>query len=505
MRNQLEGKPILAFPKTPTNVLLILLEGISGHMINPAKNGTDQDPKIPKLTQLSLIAGNSLYYSQFVNTQRQTNRGQYAILCGDQPKLTSSLPKMVQYARTGGPPCLPQVLHEAGYDTTYMQSAPLTYMYKSEFMPRAGFRLNLDDQDYGSERVRGTWGIDDMTLFKEARTVIQTQQTPWMLTLLTVGTHHPYSIPDMEPGSTVSFNTAAESMDKHLGEFWNFLQTTGVLENTLVIITSDESVGQTSARQPFLSQAWGFAIVSVPATPRSISRLYNQTDIAISVLDYLGLESRSRFKGRSLFRDYESGNMILFANTYLRQFALLEEGKNIIRCTENLDLCSQQAINGSIFDRVMEEPVRDTLSSADQILMRELISWNNFSLVNSTRREVDLTSQIDLQQPGLRLLLGGQSLSTKPGDEVNIELRLNSTGTPDSRTYVRVELKESASTDSIFKHELELKGNSQLPLEFHHQFDETAEGVELVIFAGQISGDMTVSTTGRMTISNENQ
>ena len=43
-----------------------------------------------------------------------------------------------------------------------------------------------------------------------------------------------------------------------------------------------------------------------------------------------------------------------------------------------------------------------------------------------------------------------------------------------------------------------------MPLEIYHQFDEASEGVELVIFAGQISGDMTVSTTGRMTISNEN-
>ena len=502
-RNQLEGKPILDFPDSTQNVLLIMLEGISGHMIHPSQTDIDKDRTIPDLVQLRQIADQSIYYSQFVNTQRQTNRGQYALLCGDQPALTSTLPKMVQYIQTGGPPCLPQVLADYGYQTIYMQSAPLSYMSKSEFMPRAGFRISLDDKDYSTERTRGTWGVDDKSLFEEARAVIQAQQEPWMLTLLTVGTHHPYTVPGITPGTRVSFKTAAESMDHHLGEFWSFLRTSGTLEKTLVIITSDESVGQASAQQPLLSQAWGFLVASVPRqAPQIVPRLFNQSDLAISVLDYLGLEDRADFKGRSLFRDYESSNMVVFANTYLHQFAFIEENGRVLRCTENLDLCSRQNFSGSIFSQVFEKPSSRPLSGSELSLMHDILSWNSDDGgVKYAPQAIDLTAQISLNDYGLRLLMGGQSLSVQAGDKLNIHLVLHSTGTPDSRVYVRVQLKEATSTDLFYADAFELNGDAELPLDIEYQIIDAAEGVELVIFVGQIAGRMTVSTKGRMTVS----
>lgn len=65
-----------------------------------------------------------------------------------------------------------------------------------------------------------------------------------MLTLLTVGTHQPYSAPFeyMERYDTPK-QAAVAYLDDALGAFLDNLERQGVLKDTLVVVTSDESHG----------------------------------------------------------------------------------------------------------------------------------------------------------------------------------------------------------------------------------------------------------------------
>jgi len=69
------------------------------------------------LPHLSRLAESNIFAETFITMQRQTNRGEYALLCGDYPKLVSEQPKMSELIGRQELRCLPQVLREAGYAT----------------------------------------------------------------------------------------------------------------------------------------------------------------------------------------------------------------------------------------------------------------------------------------------------------------------------------------------------------------------------------------------------
>ena len=116
-------------------------------------------------------------------------------------------------------------------------------------MPRAGFNEVHGERWFRQSYERNQWGIDDRAFLLQSTTKIaqlQEEGEPWFLTLLTVGTHHPYIVP-REYGER-SFPAAAQYLDTSVAQFIEKISAMGILENTLIVITSDESVGITGYR-----------------------------------------------------------------------------------------------------------------------------------------------------------------------------------------------------------------------------------------------------------------
>ena len=140
-----------------------------------------------------------------------------------------------------------------------------------------------------------------------------------MLTLLTVGTHQPYSAPADYDRCPSAKQAAVAYLDDAIDAFLADLEKQGVLRDTLVVLTSDESHGVDQVR---LASAWGFNLVLAPeqaALPPIKSGVYGHVDLAASVLDYFGYRVPAGISGRSLFRDYASGReMMSYTNGMLR-------------------------------------------------------------------------------------------------------------------------------------------------------------------------------------------
>ena len=105
---------------------------------------------------------------------------------------------MTEYADRPIPNALPGVLRHAGYQTAYLQAAPLAFMHKDRFMPRAGFERVEGEESFGQCECRNGWGPDDRTLLVRATDLaLEMKQAgkPWFLTVLAAGTHHPYCVP----------------------------------------------------------------------------------------------------------------------------------------------------------------------------------------------------------------------------------------------------------------------------------------------------------------------
>ena len=428
----LSGSMFIAAEPRARNVLLVILEGVSGAYLPSLREPHGFSSPIT-MPQLDRIARRGISYSNFIATQRQTNRGEYAILCGEVPKLLSSEAKMTERAGTGPIDCLPAALREAGFSTTYLQAAPLPFMMKDQFMPQAGFDRVLGDDWFTTAYNRNHWGVDDRTFLEaSADLVVELGRgsEPWFLTLLTVGTHHRYNVPpdfvcDAEPGSAA---WAFSYLDLAVGEFVARLDDAGVLDDTLVLITGDESQageeGASDARN-MLTHGWGFLIALLPSVgSERVDQVFTQPDIPISVLDSLGLESsRPRWTGRSVFRRYDRGRDVYWGNTYLGMVAGLSPELDLTICTEDFTDCRvAQTEPGGLLRPL--GPMRPATTAEAARLERAARASLETHIERARHRRVTLISGTHpvIRTSGQQYVFGGQFLTLPAHSDTQVEL-----------------------------------------------------------------------------------
>ena len=294
------------------NVLIIVVEGLTGLYHPEIKQAMGVKDDSFSMQALTESTGTGMLVPDFVAHSHQTIRGLYSLLCGDFSKFSFETPKAFELQqnldRAGE--CLPARMAGAGWTTHFLQAASLNFMSKDRVMPLIGFQ-----EVHGSEWFTepdpdaSMWGPSDPAFFRQIIPYIQNlrdQEKPWLLTLLTVGTHHPFHVSDEVAERYPDRRTATIAiLDTAVADFIKWLNEEKILDDTLVILTSDESHGSELAEW---MSSWGFCLVLAPnreQLPRLKAGNYGLVDVTPSVLDYFGLDMSSALVGRSIFRDYQ--------------------------------------------------------------------------------------------------------------------------------------------------------------------------------------------------------
>lgn len=354
-KKDLEGTPRIKLDNKNHNVLLIMIESLSTPYVESVSGKPYRD-KIISMDYLSTLAKESLRYQNFISHNRQTNRGEYAFLCGDYPNHVNKSAKMDLY--TDGDlethSCLPEVLKNNGYKTVYLQAAPLSFMSKDRFMKKIGYEEVYGESWFESAYKWSSWGPDDKAFFEQSQSFIKNlekQKKPWFLTLLTVGTHHPFKVGKhfKSKHKSQTIENSFAYLDQSLKPFMEKLASGGILDDTLVIITSDEAHGYLKLKgiRQLISENWIPMIIIPPKNKntekfKTIKDPYMQTDLALSITDYLGIKSDNlEFYGQSLFRKYDKKRLVVFANTYQKKVGISFGLEEFLLCEIPLQNCSQ--------------------------------------------------------------------------------------------------------------------------------------------------------------------
>jgi len=446
----LNGASLLADTGQARNLLIITLEGVTGAYIAAARSAIGSPNSDTSMPRLSQWAERGMLTPDYVLHGHQTIRGLYAMLCGDYNKLNSGTPKGVELLNNSlrANQCLPAQLRENGFTTHFLQGAGLRFMAKDTIMPRMGF-----DSTQGRDWFPNTpyldfsWGMDDKAFFEGAAVYVEQlreQQQPWMLTLLTVGTHQPYSAPEDYLARYPNAKQAAVGyLDDALGDFLDTLERQGVLKDTLVVVTSDESHGLENVR---LASAWGFNLLLAPEQaqlPAIKEGVYGHIDLTASMLDYFALPHPDAIGGRSLLRNYDSGRaMMSYTNGLLRQ----HDGQGIFTECDFQQVCRRYASAGFIspharyLDRVTGRDARLVSQRAallDQSLLDNL-AGQHFQFASSER--------ILLQEkPGddwADNLVGAQYLELAKGTRTTVTLQVRAVQLDSAGAHLELKTKE---------------------------------------------------------------
>ncbi len=426
------GKPVAA----QRNILFVVLEGIPGVYIRQVQEWTGVNYPI-EMPNLSSIAERSIVVPNFIAHNRQTIRGLYSLLSGDYCRLSLKTPKIYEYI--GMPPesrpsCLPHILKAEGYTTAYMQAADLAYMSKDQFMPAAGFDQVLGKDHFSYQHVPFSWGPDDKAFFEQAADFIETlnqRSNPWFVTLLNVGTHHPYAIPkEMEERFSNRKEAAVSYLDQAIGAFIQRLEATGITDNTLILFLSDESHGVTG--QPY-SRNWGLAAAYTPESEGRVNpAVFGLIDIPYSILDYLDLTGvLHSFPKRSIFREQHTERSILFDSYFCEKKGVVE------RYLDRNRVEIIRSANGELFSNSYDREIvagQRGRELAAKLKTQQKIA--DSSLYDSQRKERNYllleNDEYTLEKMTSKLLSSGQYLDIPAKSTVTVELkasvRLNTGG-----------------------------------------------------------------------------
>lgn len=335
------------------NVLMVVLEGIPGVYLEKVQEFSGVQSQY-NLKSLNKIAEHSIVLPNYVSHNVQTIRGLYSLLSNDYPKLSTTTPKAYEYMQLADnkPLLLPQLLANKGYNTAFIQAAPLEFMSKDQFMESAGFQKVYGQESFEYHYIPFGWGIDDKAFFEQSQKFIKEldeKDEPWFIQMLTVGTHHPYAIseeignlyPDRKEASIVE-------LDNALTSFLQFIQESNIDKDTLILFVSDESHGVDN--QPYGGN-WGFALAYLPEIQNTIinDSVFGQIDILPSVIDYIDPESSNEVNGRSIFRQYTTERPILFANHYNGDVYFTNSKGKISQLNNKGKLYSIESTNGEMF------------------------------------------------------------------------------------------------------------------------------------------------------------
>ncbi len=427
----IEGEPYFRKPPdAERNVLVIVLEGIPGVYVEQVQECTGVSYPV-EMISLSRLAEKSLIVPNFLTHNRQTMRGLYSLLSGDYCKLSITTPKIYEYVKLppeSRNPCIPEILAGAGYTTVYLQAADLAFMSKNLFMPESGFERVLGIEYFQYQYVHSGWGPDDKAFFEQAAACIEDLNKhckPWFLLLLTVGTHHPYTIPDELVEEFSSRKRASVSyLDEALDDFFKRLRENGTLNDTLLIITSDESHGVQG--QPY-GNYWGLSVAHSPESFAVINRsVFGLIDIPYSILDYLCLTHLPHsFPKKSIFRELTSERTILFGPHFCSRKGVVKKRINR-NCVK-----TYQSLNGELFSSEYSTTI--VKNDEGRKLSNELL-WHqtsaDSSLLSSTRKDRDyvlLENESYIIGSGeSRLLSSGQYLDIPASSSVTVDLEITS-------------------------------------------------------------------------------
>ncbi len=263
---------------------------------------------------------------------------------------------------------LPSLLRKEGYTTAFFHGAPNNSMGIRGISNSTGAEKYYGMNQYpNKDHFDGTWGIWDEHFLQFAATEISNFKEPFLSTIFTLSSHHPFKLPDeykdqFTVGSIPLHRVIAYS-DMALREFFDRVKNEEWFKNTIFVITADHgtianiypkyktSIGLSQI--PILYYAPNILKPSVQKMPTQ------QIDIMPTLLDLLRFDEPYVAFGRSVKSKTTQPFAINFSNNNVQ---LIRSGNvyqwNLDNYTGIYDVESDTLLNNNLLNRISVDTVK---------------------------------------------------------------------------------------------------------------------------------------------------
>lgn len=286
------------------NVCIIILEGFASEYIG----GQGYTPFLD-----SLMAKGLTFKNSFANGKQSIDA---------MPSILSSIPKMIEPFTTTAYASndinsIATYLKPYGYRSAFLHGAPNGSIGIQAFINNAGFDEYYGLDEYpNKEDFDGTWAIWDEEYLQYAANCIDTIPQPFVSTIFTATSHHPYALPEKHKNK---FKTGPHPMyecigysDYSLKRFFDTIKTKEWYKNTLFVITADHTSIITKPEYINSRGLYEIPIMFYHPSDSTLTGVSNvmmqQIDILPSVLSYLGIKDDYFAFGKDIFNTTEAEN-----------------------------------------------------------------------------------------------------------------------------------------------------------------------------------------------------
>lgn len=242
----------LAAGQAPRNLVVVVLESLRWSATSLGDPDLGTTPFLARLAERSTVA------TRAYTTVPHTSKALTSVHCGIAPpvdtRLTESEPGRIPAT------CLPALLAQQGYGSAFFQAATGGFERRPELAANLGFGefRGVEDLPTDGFGPANYFGYEDDVLLDPATEWMAAQDQPFALSLLTVGGHHDYVLPDTfalqrfaeDDELNLYLNTAAYA-DRFVERLFDRIEDLGIADDTVVALVGDhgEGFGEHGLRQ----------------------------------------------------------------------------------------------------------------------------------------------------------------------------------------------------------------------------------------------------------------
>lgn len=317
-----------------TNVVIILLESFGNEWVGASGAKQSFTPFLDSL------AKHSLYFKNGIANGKKSIE---AVPC-----IVSSIPSLMDNPYissaygTNKIASLASILSERGYETGFFHGATNGSMRFDGFAAQSGFKHYFGRKEYNNDaHFDESWGILDEYFNPWTAKELTKFKKPFMATLFTLSSHHPYFIPKHMRGKLktgpMPICQSIHYGDYSLKKFFEQAKKEPWYNETIFVICADHTSATNSKTYAQRTEMYKIPILFYDPQgrikPKMETQIFQQMDIMPTLLDLLNVQTKIYAYGHSYYQKtepeainyiegtycyYRNGHMLTFSNEKAR-------------------------------------------------------------------------------------------------------------------------------------------------------------------------------------------